>query len=132
VEPTGAGAVLKTTYRLSTVWKDVKKHHFRLDCATEKRWLHLDGNLEDELFGADGGRGYAFDDQRVVSNSFGIMSRTHHETLEREGLYEDQGEGDVIEVFELEGENEVSDAESESEDDASDVESESEDDAVEV
>ena len=69
-------------------WKDVEPHHFYLDEAVEKRWLHLDGDLEKELVGSDGGRGYEFDDERVVTDSFGIMSRNHREKLEQEGFYE--------------------------------------------
>ena len=81
-------------------WNEAKQHHhFHLGKVSEKRWLHLDGDLEKELVGSDGRRGYAFDDQRVVATFLGITSRTYHEKLVQQGFYkEDDDDVELVGV----------------------------------
>jgi hypothetical protein len=71
-DPTGAGAVLRATFLVSKVWKDVHQDDFHLDSAETKTWVRLDGDLDTEV-------NYAYDDPNVVANGLGIMSKTFHE-----------------------------------------------------
>ena len=70
-DPNGVGAVLRTTFLVSKVWKDVIRDDFHLDSAEIKTWVYLDGDLETEV-------NYTYDDPSVVANGLGIMSKIFH------------------------------------------------------
>ena len=46
-----------------------------LSRAVKKIWVHLDGNIDDEVVGVNGSRGLDFDDQNVVAARPIIISR---------------------------------------------------------
>jgi hypothetical protein len=70
--PTGAGAVLRATFLVSKIWKDVIQDDFHLDNAETKTWVRLDGDMKTEV-------NYSYDDPNVIAHGLGVMSKTFYE-----------------------------------------------------
>ena len=84
------GTILPTPFHLPVHYSEFKPGMRCFSYAVSMTWLHLDGDLDEELVDSDGSRGWDFDDKRVVANTFGIMSRAKHEQLAKEGFYSRQ------------------------------------------
>ena len=87
VDPTRASMVLEVEYNVSPNQTKFAASDMDLSKATNKRWMHADGDLDNELVDEEGKRGLPFDHFSVIANSFGIMTRRQHNRNVRSGVY---------------------------------------------
>ena len=71
-DPTGAGAVLRATFLVPTVWKEARRTCFSSTVLRQRlgfAWMDI---WKTEL-------DYSYDDPNVITNGLGIMTKTFHE-----------------------------------------------------